>query len=536
MSTVGSIVVNISANLETFEKGMEKAGKALKGFVGGIGVPLSIGAAAAAIKHLIDSSENTIAAQTKMAARLGFTTERMAGLEFGAKRLGMNTDELAGSFLFLQRTVGEAGVAGSEAQKKLAHLGIDPQKLKVGDFAGNIGMIADKVMAIADPAQRMAAWFEIVGRHGQALIPLLSKGSAGMAEMEARARAMGLTFSGAEGQKVLEKVKAWKAAWADLGAVVEGVGHKIAAATASAGVPTFLSNAARNIAAGFGAIPELTQNTINRFRDQEEVRKESVARAKEESDAKKAQIRDENIAQRNALQFEVKEYLEAEKKKREAIGLTAAEAKAADLMSRGADKKTVAPILQAGLAANAVKSAEALKEFTRNLQEQIDTFGKSAAEIAAYRLALQGVGEAGQDAARKLAAMHEGQRITQDAQGPLDLLAKKQRELQQLLQLGAISWDVYKLSVGKAAQEIVAASGAMADVRSNAAIQRGSSAESSLFAKNRIEALTGGRANDPAAMLKDALAIQARKQDEQIALAGRMVKALEDGGFTVVTK
>lgn len=482
MATVGSLIINVGANIAEFTKGMGDASRGLAKFAGGLGMPLTIGAAAMGLKHLVDSSEETIARQTKLAEKLGITTERMAGLELGAKTLGIEIEGLAPSFRHLQVAVAEAGIQGGEAQKKFAKIGFDPKTLKLDDFEGNIGKIADHINTMTDPAQKVAAWMELGGRHVQTLVPLLSKGSQGMAEMEDRAKRMGVTFTGAEGAAVVAGLRAWKTAWADLGAAVDGVGNKIAIATAGTKAPTLMSKLAERFVSGVGFLTTGVDYLTSDSKNMEDWARKKITAMK--------QVEEQEKKQTKAQQ---------------------------DFLAMAAEQS-------------------AFKQTTDQLNEAImaQRFAASGMpeKLESWRAAQRGLTEAHQAEIEALARVKrqeaEAFQIRESLLGPLDLLRKKLVDQRELVRDNKLGMDEFAQSIGKAGLGLIEMSG-VANVQLPVAAAAGSREAYSIIARSQA----GER--DPTKLLENAIKSLTQKAEEQRKLQERMAKALEDPKFMVMT-
>jgi hypothetical protein len=159
------------------------AAKALAGIAGGV---FSAAAFSGWIKGAIDAADET----NKLTQKTGLLAEQVAGLKL-AFELGGAGDAFASS---LSRLAKEA-VNGNKA---FAAMGIS-----VTDAGGKMkttrdlfGEVADKFAGYGAGLEKNALAVQIFGKAGADLIPVLNGGSASIAEMDDKAKALGLTMSG----------------------------------------------------------------------------------------------------------------------------------------------------------------------------------------------------------------------------------------------------------------------------------------------------------------------------------------------------
>ncbi|MBX3384520.1 MAG: hypothetical protein KF864_13540 [Phycisphaeraceae bacterium] len=172
--------------LEAFGQGLRSAGTRLAG----------IGAAAVtALLGSVKVFSNMGDVLDKMSLRTGVSAEALSELGFAAEQSGADLETLENGLKFMQRSLVDAARGSASAQQALSLLG-----LSVEDLAGlspdqQFKRLADRLAQVTDPALRTALAMEIFGRAGTKLLPLLSSGAAGIEELQAQARSLGLTVS-----------------------------------------------------------------------------------------------------------------------------------------------------------------------------------------------------------------------------------------------------------------------------------------------------------------------------------------------------
>lgn len=180
----------------------------------------SVEAADKAIERIKDSLKELVAAYIgfegvkKVAEKFAQLGESATQLEALAKKTGMNTDalqelhyaaaqtatdasELDQGLIHLQRSAFEAATQGGEAGAAFKRLGIEVLGAngKVRPTNELLGMVADKFAVLPDGVEKTALSMALLSRSGAALVPMLSKGSAGLAQFGVDARRTGGVMS-----------------------------------------------------------------------------------------------------------------------------------------------------------------------------------------------------------------------------------------------------------------------------------------------------------------------------------------------------
>lgn len=185
----------------TFEvdtKPLEKVQSKVTDLVGFIAkLSLAGATAAASVFAMAQSTANAGDEMLAMSKKTGIGTEALSQLQFAAKQSSVDTGTLQNGLKFLSKNMVEATKSGSETAITFQKMGI-----KVKDATGKmlpteevLLNFADKLKAMPDGAKKTATAMDVFGRAGADLIPLLSKGSAGIKEMMIRADELGLTMS-----------------------------------------------------------------------------------------------------------------------------------------------------------------------------------------------------------------------------------------------------------------------------------------------------------------------------------------------------
>ncbi|MBL9150306.1 MAG: hypothetical protein JNM94_16575 [Phycisphaerae bacterium] len=130
--------------------------------------------------------------------RTGLTAEAMSELGFAAEQSGTTVESLEKGLRVMQRTLVNAAEDGGAAGEAIASLGLSVDALRALSSDEQFAAIADRIAAIADPAERATVAMRIFGRAGAELVPLLAEGASGIGELRKQARDFGISVSGAD--------------------------------------------------------------------------------------------------------------------------------------------------------------------------------------------------------------------------------------------------------------------------------------------------------------------------------------------------
>jgi hypothetical protein len=149
---------------------------AIAGSITGLGVALGGVGLAAAGKGIIDMADSL----DELSQRTGTSVETLSKLGLAARQSGLDTEQVSGSMVKLSRSLGQIATGGGEkAAGALSALGISARdaqgQLKTADQV--LLEVADRFKNMADGPEKATAAFDIFGKSGAALIPMLNMGS-----------------------------------------------------------------------------------------------------------------------------------------------------------------------------------------------------------------------------------------------------------------------------------------------------------------------------------------------------------------------
>lgn len=215
-------LLSLEVNEESFEEGERRVldvEEALA-FLAAAGA-----AAALAVASLVDHVQHV----TRSAELLGVGTDILQEWGYAAVAAGADVDNFAESLLDLEDKMDDAASGGKEYQELFARLGVtlkdDEGKLK--SLEAFLPEVADAFEKMADGTERSGIASRLLGETGaKTLLPMFAKGAAGIQEMAAEARALGVVLD----EKVLRDTMAFRAEWGRTTATLQSMVHGIGGA------------------------------------------------------------------------------------------------------------------------------------------------------------------------------------------------------------------------------------------------------------------------------------------------------------------
>ncbi|WP_143282392.1 hypothetical protein [Burkholderia pseudomallei] len=195
----GSIMV-LGEQMDWMHKIMTPAGLAIGAVAGTIGLSAAVTYKAA--EAMADYGE----AVHKTSQLTGASTDAIQQWVFAAHASGVNAKETVESFSKLADVQNRAVHGNKVAAEAFAALGISLNTLKTSSPNDLLAKIADAFHNSADGAGKAAVANELFGASGANLIPLLDRGSAGLAQLGAEARNAGAIIGG----ETIEQMAAMK--------------------------------------------------------------------------------------------------------------------------------------------------------------------------------------------------------------------------------------------------------------------------------------------------------------------------------------
>ncbi len=196
MNPVGNLVVRLSADIDTFVRGMARSATVTEENARRIEETLSnikdaipaIGAAAvaagAALALMVRDAIAGAANLDSLSQKTGVAVEKLNGLAFTAQLAGKDVESLADGLKDLNEKIAEAAGGNEESGQAFKALGISVTdttgKLKAGDVV--LAEIADKFEQYADGPEKTILAIRMMGDAGADMIAMLNKGGDALRE------------------------------------------------------------------------------------------------------------------------------------------------------------------------------------------------------------------------------------------------------------------------------------------------------------------------------------------------------------------
>jgi phage-related protein len=210
--SAGTVSLAVKADTTGFGS---KLSQSLKGETGGLGAALGgpllsglktfAGPIAAVVagfsvgkfaKDSIKSFED-LAGSVKSFGRLaGGSTEQVSGLRGAMQLSGVDANAATGAITIFSKNLGNTVGNAKKTADMVAKLGgsFTDASGKIKPMSEILPGLADKFKTMPDGAEKTALAVQLFGRSGAQMVPFLNKGSAGIGELTAKAKTMGLVL------------------------------------------------------------------------------------------------------------------------------------------------------------------------------------------------------------------------------------------------------------------------------------------------------------------------------------------------------
>lgn len=132
-----------------------------------------------------------------MSERTGIATDTLQELGYAAEQNGGSLQDMAAGLRSISNKADAAAAGSKSASKALRDVGLSARALRTGKVSLDeaLGKIADKFSSMQDGPKKAALAMDLLGGAGVKLIPMLNKGSAGLAQTREEARRLGIVLS-----------------------------------------------------------------------------------------------------------------------------------------------------------------------------------------------------------------------------------------------------------------------------------------------------------------------------------------------------
>jgi hypothetical protein len=184
---IDSFAKNANKDLGMATAGFDKLAKGVAAFATLAGIQQ--------LGTMVRDAANKLGDLKDASEAIGITTDAMQELTYAAQLSGVSSDLLQTSLAKLSKNLGDAAMGGSAAKKALDTLGLSGASLAAMPLDKALGVVADKMSKIENPAQRAALATELFGKSGLKMVNMLAEGSAGLNAMAAEARSLGVVIN-----------------------------------------------------------------------------------------------------------------------------------------------------------------------------------------------------------------------------------------------------------------------------------------------------------------------------------------------------
>lgn len=187
MAALGSVVVELSANLAKFQSDMgraaqiaedrmkqiDKAVGLVKSGLGALGLGFALGATVDKVKEKIEGAIASAAGLQQLSERTGAAVESLSGLAAVSKLSGTDMDSLAGGLQKLSKAIVDAQNGGAKTTAAFNAIGIAVDELKGKGPDQVFKLIADRLATYQDGVEKTVIAQTLLGKAGANLLPVM---------------------------------------------------------------------------------------------------------------------------------------------------------------------------------------------------------------------------------------------------------------------------------------------------------------------------------------------------------------------------
>lgn len=209
VSKIGGFVGPLSQaerELDRKARAMESRAKALKGAMTGAFGTMAAGiggfvAGVASVQAVFEGFRSAIERADQLdelSARLDISTEKLSTWGYAAQLSGTSLDDLTAALPKLSKNMVEALDSSSKSAEIFKALGVSvtDSEGKLRAVQDVLPEIADRFKSLDDATLESSLSMELFGKSGTGLLEFLNRGSDGIAELEQRARDLGIEIDG----------------------------------------------------------------------------------------------------------------------------------------------------------------------------------------------------------------------------------------------------------------------------------------------------------------------------------------------------
>ena len=252
-NAVGSASLILRVDVSEMTQGLQQAHGQISSWAGSVKQSIGAGIGIAIGQSLLAGVQSIFGHFMKLTTEMAHLRDVAGSLGVpvsfiqSLRLAGVETQTAQRSMMMLNRQLSQAQSGNLQARATFEALGISMAELRGLGLEGAFGKIADRIQSIEDPGQRMATVMQALSRGGGGgrggagmaeMVELLSRGSAGLRELQATADRLHISVSDADAERLHEAYRTFQ----QIGIAADGVWSQLVVKMAPA---------AREIAEGF---------------------------------------------------------------------------------------------------------------------------------------------------------------------------------------------------------------------------------------------------------------------------------------------
>ncbi len=230
--TASATLGKVDKNLNVMSNTLKRARIAMVAFGTAVSAALVL-----SMKQFVDTGDQL----DKLAAKTGYSVERLSELKYAAEISGASIGDLEISARGLSKAISDAGLGLKTAQDGFRMVGLRVEELKGLAPEDQFMAVASAINQVADQNTKAAAAMTLFGRSGTQLLPMLS---GDLETLKAKAHELGIVFTA----DTAKQAAALNDTFKELQTSIQGIGFALAQKVTGGGeFLTALSLAFRDI-------------------------------------------------------------------------------------------------------------------------------------------------------------------------------------------------------------------------------------------------------------------------------------------------
>jgi len=164
---------------------------------------------------------------TRLAQKLGVSTEKLSQFAYAAETTGMSFEDLTGQFENLAERVAQGAEGSGEAAETFKKLGIDAAALKLKNPIDQMIELAGAMQGVTNQTERLGMLSSLGGDQFQWMENIFRKGPEGIAKLMGEARDVGASLSSESSAQATKVTATFSRAWAALKGMFFSLGESL---------------------------------------------------------------------------------------------------------------------------------------------------------------------------------------------------------------------------------------------------------------------------------------------------------------------